>query len=558
MELAPKDAVLDAHVRGLTPARRHWPVWTTILIYWAVVTVLLWASVRHNNGHFVYSLDDTYIHMAMAKNLAADHVWGITKHGFTSASSSPLWVLLLAAINATLGETVLTPFVLNVVLCTTLIAILCFVFTRADYPPWAVLWLGLGILFSATLPRLTFAGLEHPLQIVLVLLFALAAAKDLSTRENQRRARYSLLLLAPVMTFTRYEGFFVLAAVVLLLLIRRRVRFAALLALAGSLPALVYGLVSVAHGWYFVPNSLLVKGHNFVSPSLWQFERFLVYAYYQAGRNPHLVIIVIAMAFLLLIGKSKHETIWTRPRALILIYLVTLYFHLQFSLIDSHYDRYEAYLAVLGPLAIALEARQWLPQTFRLRDALRDWPARLGVVVFLFCISPFVVLSALSLSRVVRGTANIYEQQYQVANFLARFYDGRAVIMNDVGAINYYANLKSIDLVGLASMDVARAQFERRFDAGFISRIAAESRFSVAAIYARWYSLPPPSRIPPEWVEVARWKLSNNIVCGDTVVSFFAPDSSQAVLLYENLRAYSAALPASVRYVFVYEPPDSL
>ena len=60
-------------------------------------------------GHFVYPLDDTYIAMAMAKNFAAHAVWGVTPYEFTSAASTPLYVLLLAAGNGITGRLVWLP-----------------------------------------------------------------------------------------------------------------------------------------------------------------------------------------------------------------------------------------------------------------------------------------------------------------------------------------------------------------------------------------------------------------------------------------------------------------
>ena len=50
----------------------------------------------------------------MARHLAFDGIWGMSKEGFSSTSSSILWVLLLAAINRVVGLYELTPWLINV------------------------------------------------------------------------------------------------------------------------------------------------------------------------------------------------------------------------------------------------------------------------------------------------------------------------------------------------------------------------------------------------------------------------------------------------------------
>src|SRR6185312_11768691 len=64
------------------------------LALFLLITGIVIAHAAFDDG-IVYSLDDVYIHMAIAKNLAAHGVWGVTPWEFTSASSSPLWVALL-------------------------------------------------------------------------------------------------------------------------------------------------------------------------------------------------------------------------------------------------------------------------------------------------------------------------------------------------------------------------------------------------------------------------------------------------------------------------------
>lgn len=100
---------------------RHWPLTTAIIILWITMSALLVVSMKQNQGHLVYALDDPDIHMAMAKNFAQHGVWGISRYEFSSSSSSLLWTLLLSAIYFILGANESSPFILNVIFATAII-----------------------------------------------------------------------------------------------------------------------------------------------------------------------------------------------------------------------------------------------------------------------------------------------------------------------------------------------------------------------------------------------------------------------------------------------------
>src|SRR5436190_4440247 len=59
-----------------------------------VCGITVWAVAATGEAS-PYPLDDTFIHLAMARNLANGH-WGITKHAFSNASTSPVYVGVLA------------------------------------------------------------------------------------------------------------------------------------------------------------------------------------------------------------------------------------------------------------------------------------------------------------------------------------------------------------------------------------------------------------------------------------------------------------------------------
>jgi hypothetical protein len=65
-----------------------WPLWLTLILLWAVIGLILVLSLKGNDCQFIYALDDSYIHLAIAKNLTRYGVWGLTPHEFASSSSS--------------------------------------------------------------------------------------------------------------------------------------------------------------------------------------------------------------------------------------------------------------------------------------------------------------------------------------------------------------------------------------------------------------------------------------------------------------------------------------
>ena len=98
--------------------KKHFVLPLSILILWLLFALMLVVSLHDNQNHLVYSLDDAYIHMAMAKNYALYGIWGITKYEFTPCSSSIIWTLLLSLVYFIFKPNVLTPLMLNILFAT--------------------------------------------------------------------------------------------------------------------------------------------------------------------------------------------------------------------------------------------------------------------------------------------------------------------------------------------------------------------------------------------------------------------------------------------------------
>src|SRR5262245_53840304 len=124
------------------------------------------------NGRLLYTIDDAYIHMAMARNLAEHATYGVSPSIFSSASSSPLWTLLMGAIFALSprGMWELVPFLLGRAATAGSLVLVAIAFTREvtattrwqaalAVPLFALLPIAMG------LPTLVFHGMEHSLHM---------------------------------------------------------------------------------------------------------------------------------------------------------------------------------------------------------------------------------------------------------------------------------------------------------------------------------------------------------------------------------------------------------
>ena len=61
--------------------RKHWPLVVALVLLWADIAALALLTTSANDGHLCYTLDDSFIHMAMARSFAEHGVWGPTRHG---------------------------------------------------------------------------------------------------------------------------------------------------------------------------------------------------------------------------------------------------------------------------------------------------------------------------------------------------------------------------------------------------------------------------------------------------------------------------------------------
>ena len=153
------------------PSRRHGSTLVPIVFYFALCVLELVAILRLNDGHLAYTLDDPYIHLALAENLAQGH-YGVNATEHSAPSSSILWPFLLAPFaGGSLGP--VAPLILNwVAACLTIVVFSKLAATALPDPgntpavrllhPLLVCL----IVLTTNLVGLAYTGMEHSLSLI--------------------------------------------------------------------------------------------------------------------------------------------------------------------------------------------------------------------------------------------------------------------------------------------------------------------------------------------------------------------------------------------------------
>jgi hypothetical protein len=402
-------------------------------------------------------------------------------------------------------------------------------------------------LFATPLPAMAFTGQEHTLHILLTLAFLFSILRGLDDPPVPPGVREAvgLGLAASALVACRYEGAFMAFAAGLLFALRRDWRRLVVTGGAAALPIAVYGAVSLAEGWAFLPNSLLLKGmHLDFSTAAGALRALGGTAFRQLSQNGHLLAAFLTGLLFLMLAPARPGG-RGRDRAVVALFLLTVLLHLQFARAGWFY-RYEAWLVALAlaVFGVAAAGRRWVPSD--------DGPLRraAAVLLALIALAPFSFRAVHSIVQVPGAARNIREQQVQVAGFLRQHFAGTSVAVNDIGAIAYYADVRVLDLWGLATMEAARHKLDRTYTTAVIDGLAYSREVEIAVVYDGWFDAY--GGFPPAWERVGQWTIGDNIVCGRDTVAFYAAVPGARDRLLQALRAYAPLLPQSVRQAGPY------
>lgn len=484
------------------------------------VGIVLLGILRGNHGVFSYTLDDAYVHLELARNLAHGH-HGVEPGEFSSPCSSILWpALLLPAVWA--GVPFFAPLVLNVVAAVLAAAALGAWFARVLGPSLAVQHriataaLVVAMVLAANLIALPLAGMEHTLQVALTCWLAVGLI-DVDRGLPMPRWLVPLCITLPLIRLEML-GIVLLSAAWLGWRGWRKGGLAIFLGvLATVLPYLIW---LHARTGLWLPMSVLSK-RGMYPPAIVELY------------NPAVLVPLLFAGFSLVRARRRAEP---STGALVGIALAGALGHDLFAQVGL-FNRYVTYIGVFVALVSAWSERD------AIRAALSAGGSRARLVLWVAAI--LAVVNARGTVAAIGAGEHIWRLHGQLRRIATEVVDG-PVAVNDIGWVSYDNDRPVLDLVGLSSRDALTHRLAHD-PPEWMEELVAARRARIIMVYAHWFEA-----LPASWVQVGTLVVDmSSFDAQDGRVSLLAPDAESAPSLMLALRRFAEELPDGVHIEFV-------
>ena len=592
------------------PARRV--IALTILI---VCLVQLVAILVRTHGNVLFTLDDPYIHLALAEHIAHGLHYGINSGEFSAPASSIIYPFLLAPLVALgLGQYSALLICVGATIASGVLA--CEILVEAGYrlnalPAGRLVFLALVFCIGTNLVGLAFTGLEHSLQVAVSLGCVLGLHRFLKTGQ----AAWPWLVIIVLAPLVRYENASFWIGCVAALAWRGRARVAAVAGSAGIAALGGFSLWLHGHGLPYLPSSVLAKfgaasptsqvqalGHGLGS-LLCDVKGFVASGVlFGVARCWKLAILSLACATLaalglVLLAVPGLPTLRTGsgfvgapgPQD-------GLGNVLAWKLVDPVLQDGLLQLVILALLLAAALPRLWKTRDYRIGVAAfgifviaahlaagqMGWFCRYQVYVVVTGIIALAVVGAPDMAdwlhtaewprfgavllaflavmspfvwctlHTTQAAGNIYDQQFQMRRFVTEFHHG-AVAVNDIGEVGFGNRAYVLDLWGLASEPARQARLSRA-GVHWMAALATERHAGLAMMYDQWFPA-----VPAGWIKMATLTSQRpQYTTGEPDVAFYATDACAAPAIESELLAFATTLPASDKLLIAQTPVSAL
>lgn len=424
-------------------------VWPAAMLALVGVLALLWATVAAIGGGLELPLDDAYIHLGVARDLAEHGTWGVNPGQMASASSSPVWTGILALWFWAAGPALWPALVLNGLAGVAVLGLAAAELRDAGLDLRGQRWGLVALVLAVPLPFLMALGMEHTLQLASALALLRGAGGGGGVR---------LALLAGLAVLVRFEALFLVAGLVALLAVEGRGRAAAAVAGGAGIAAGGFALWSLSQGGPAVPASLLLKtpvGHDGWAG--------LVGNLSQAAPALGLGVAAAALA-----GPAEVPDGLRRRVGLFLGVLLAQVALARFGWLF----RYEAWLIGWGALLVLTLAAR----------APRARLALLGLVVA----APLGVRAYEAHRLFVAGAVFNADTDVALARWVGAAWPEARVATQDLGALSFYTDVELVDLSGLGDGEVLRLRLDRAMTGPAVSALLERRGVDLALTGADW------------------------------------------------------------------------
>ncbi len=478
-----------------------------------LIVFLIIATLR--NGGFEYPLDDVYIHLAMAEQMA-NGGYGVNAGEAASAASSPLYPILLMPFAGTELQRWL-PLFWNVIALATAAALFGKILAEARLGRAALVF-AIAAPFALSMYVTAYAGMENMAHGAASLAIVLGLWRYVETGHIRWLLIFGILL-APAF---RLEGLALSLLAGAIVMRLGRVPAGVGLLVIGAAPVVGFAAYLMSVGLDPLPNSVTAKLGDQPGGGFAATLRANAASY--GGR--YLLALSVALAII-------SFSFWNRDlrRAYFGLGMAAVGFaHLAFGA-TGWLDRYENYAVLTVVAALALMVSD------------------LGRVVKIGVMTLALAGGVLTYGRYIpNNLANmraIHLQQAQMARF-AKDHVQAPVAVNDLGYVAWRNPDYVLDLWGLAS---AEALELRTSDAapGWADALADAKGVRVAMIYDPWLQ----EALGPDWVPLGKLVAEDaaGAFLGGPVVAFYARNEAEAAGLKADLSDWVGGLPTGARFV---------
>ncbi len=498
-------------------------VYVLIALFAVLLPVLILISTMGRNGYWGFPLDDPWIHLTFAKNLAKYFSFSYFKNEMvTAGSTSPVYTALLSIGFFISNNEFILSYILGI-LFLIMSGILIYKLSSHDFRKENVFAIFVTAIFVADkwMNFISVSGMETTMYI-----FILIACAYFYRKKNS----VMFAVFAGLVIWTRPDGVAFYAALIVdylwLLLASKSDKSLVVftnkdykkIAIIFSAFLLLYFIMNVMLSGSLLPNTYNAK-LTYYSPEFKSRTEFLkneVWDYFTTGAYG-----AVMAGFLLSVLMMIKDVFSKKYNSTILYtgFIAALVFEYWYKLPYAHrFGRYMMPVIPFFVLASAIGYREAFCLIGRYMKSKKVYLA-LSVIAF----GAIIILTAFNYKTASSTYAEeckyINDRQVTAALWLKDNTKPDDVIAtHDVGAIGFYSERKIVDIAGLITPELI-TKINTRDYGDYLVKFLKEKNVSYLAVLREWYRISNENslmstsgKLPPETMEIFRFNPDKTII----------------------------------------------